>query len=222
MFVNEPGDQGRLLTAGLHNSMGYFRDDTPLMDLMLSDGERQKLNQMWQDFDMVAFVPERMHSEFFVYERAESGTITDPEFNFARAEDKDALSDAKIKLLGDLYLAKARRNGGQPETLAAIEDHFKRVSVNIRTAERERLAAEPVQRKALVDFAQRAYRRPLTNPERADVLAFYQELRHKDGLTHEDAMRDSVVRILLSPDFLFRMDLEASLPRRQHDYRHSP
>ena len=60
---------------------------------------------------------------------------------------KNALSDAKIKLLGDLYLAKARRNGGQPETLGAIDEHFKRVSVNIRTAERERVAAEPLHRK---------------------------------------------------------------------------
>lgn len=210
MFIDDPHDQGRLLTAGLHNSMGYFRDDTPLMDMILDDAGRRKLDHMWQDFDMVAFVPERMHLEFFVYERAESGTITDPEFNFARAEDKSALSDDKIKLLADLYLAKARRKNAEPKTLEAIEDHFKRVSVNIRTAEKERLAAEPLHRKALLDFAGRAYRRPLTAAERAGLLAFYQDLRKKDGLSHEDAIRDSIVRILLSPNFLFRTDLEAT------------
>ena len=209
MFVDDPGDKGRLLTAGLHNSMGYFRDDTPLMELLLDEKGCRELNRLWLDFDMVAFVPERMHSEFFVYERAESGTITDPEFNFARAEDKDALSDVKIKRLADLYLAKARRNGGEPPALQAIEEHFRRVSVNIRGVEKARLAAEPTHRKALVDFARRAYRRPLTQTEQDDLMAFYWSLRKRDGLTHEDAIRDTVVSILMSPNFLFRVDLES-------------
>jgi hypothetical protein len=210
MFVDEPTDQGRLLTAGLHNSMGYFRDDTPLMDLILDEKDRHKLDHLWLDFNMVAFVPERMHLEFFVYERAEAGTITDPEFNFARAEDKDATSDEKIKRLADLYLAKARRNGGEAPALQAIEEHFKRVSVNIRAAEKARLAAEPVHTGALLEFARRAYRRPLTEAERWDLLAFYLSLRQKDGLSHEDAIRDTVVSILISPNFLFRLDLDAA------------
>ena len=158
----------------------------------------------------MAFIPERMHAEFFVYERAEAGTINDPEFNFARPEDKNALSDEKIKLLGDLYLAKARKNGAEPQTQQAIIDHFKWVSTNIRATERARLAAEPMHRKALLEFAARAYRRPLTDSEKSDLLAFYQMLRQKEGLTHEDAIRDSVVSILMSPKFLFRLDLEAS------------
>ena len=64
--------------------------------------------------------------------------------------------------------------------------------------------------KALLDFARRAYRRPLTEAERADLLAFYQSLRQKEGLSHEDAIRDSVVSVLMSPNFLFRLDLEAA------------
>ena len=210
MFVDDPGDKGRLLTAGLHNSMGYFRDDTPLMELILDDKGRQELDRLWQDFDTVAFVPERMHLEFFVYERAEAGTINDPEFNFARPEDKDATSDAKIKRLADLYLAKARKNGADALTQQAIEDHFKWVSTHIRATEQARLAEEPTHRKALLDFASRAYRRPLTSAERADLLAFYQSLRQKEGLSHEDAIRDSVVSVLMSPKFLFRLDLEAT------------
>ncbi len=130
MFVNEPGDKGRLLSAGLHNSMGYFRDDTPLMELLLTPGERQKLDHLWSDLDMVAFVPERMHKEFFVYERAESGTIKDPEFNFVRAEDKDSVSEEKINRLAALYLAKATRNGAEQPALDAITEHFRRVSHN--------------------------------------------------------------------------------------------
>jgi mono/diheme cytochrome c family protein len=214
MFVDDPGDQGRLLTAGLHNSLGYFRDDTPLMELILDENGRKDLERLWLDFDMVAFVPERMHREFFHYERAESGTIVGPEFDFARAEDKDITSDAQIKRVGEVYLAKARKSlaegGGDPVSLQAIEDHFKWVSATIRAAEKARLAAEPAHLKSLVDFARRAYRRPLTDVERTDLLAFYQSLRQKEGLSHEDAIRDSIVSVLMSPNFLFRLDLEAS------------
>lgn len=210
MFVDDPGDRGRLLTAGLHNSMGYFRDDTPLMELILDENGRRELNRLWLDFDAVAFIPERMHLEFFVYERAEAGTITDSEFNFARAEDKDATSDAKIKLLADLYMAKARKNGGEPLALQAIEDHFKWVSKTIRFTERQRKAAEPLHVKSLLDFARRAYRHPLTEAERNNLLSFYHSLRQKEGLTHEDALRDVVASILISPKFLFRLDLETA------------
>jgi mono/diheme cytochrome c family protein len=214
MFVDDPGDKGRLLTAGLHNSMGYFRDDIPLMELILDDKGRQELDHLWLDFNIVAYVPERMHREFFVYERAESGTITDPEFNFARAEDNDALSDVNIKRLGDLYLAKARRNGGEAPALQAIVDHFKWVSTTIRGAEKARLAAEPTHLKSLLAFAQRAYRRPLAEAERADLLAFYHSLRQTEGLSHEDAIRDSLVSVLMSPKFLFRLDLETTADAR--------
>ncbi|MDX1931210.1 MAG: DUF1592 domain-containing protein [Capsulimonadales bacterium] len=213
MFVDDPNDMGRLLTAGLHNSMGYFRDDTPLMELLLDENGRRTLDRLWRDFDTVAYVPERMHLEFFVYERAESGTITDPEFNFARAEDRSALSDEKIRRLADLYLAKAVRNGGEPPALEAIKEHFPRVSANIRAVEQARRAAEPLHLRALLDFARRAYRRPLTAAERNELHGFYRTLREKQKLTHEDAVRDTLASILVSPHFLFRMDLEEPEPR---------
>jgi mono/diheme cytochrome c family protein len=212
MFEDGSGDKGRFLSAGFHNQMGYFRDDTPLMELVLDDKGRQELDRLWQDFDQVAFVPERMHQEFIFYERAESATITGPEFNFARSEDKDITSDAKIKRLEDVYLAKAKKGvdagSGEPLTLQAIEEYFRRVSVNIRAIEKARLAAELGHIKGLLGFARRAYRRPLTSQEQTDLLSFYKTLRQKDGLTHEDAIRDTVASVLMSPNFLFRMDLE--------------
>ena len=54
----------------------------------------------------------------------------------------------------------------------------------------------------------------LTPAERDDLLAYYRSLREKDGLTHEDAMRDSIVSVLMSPDFCYRIDLvEAAAAR---------
>ena len=67
--------------------------------------------------------------------------------------------------------------------------------------------AEPLHLEALLSFAARAYRRPLTQAERDDLLAYYRKLRDKGGLSHEDAIRDSIVSVLMSPDFRYRIDL---------------
>jgi hypothetical protein len=69
------------------------------------------------------------------------------------------------------------------------------------------LAADPSHLEALVKSAERAYRRPLSPAERNDVLAFYRRLRRQDELGHEEALRDTLVTVLLSPHFCYRYDL---------------
>lgn len=225
MFLDDPNDKGRLLSAGFHNQMGYFRDDAPLMELILDEQGRQELDRLWLEFDFLAEVPERMHLEFIFYERAESGTIRGPEFDFARSEDRDATSDAKIRRLGEVYLAKAQTSlaeRGEPLVLQAIEEHFRGTSARVRAIEEAREAAQPSHVEALLDFAQRAYRRPLAPAERDGLRAFYRSARERDGLRHEDAIRDTVVRVLMSPNFLFRLDLEgpeAELPAEHAEER---
>jgi mono/diheme cytochrome c family protein len=215
MHIDDPNDKGRLLSAGFHNMMGYFRDDTPLLELILDDAGRRELDRLWLEFDFVAFVPERQHAEFIFYERAESKFLRTEEFDFARSEDKDVTSEPKLQRLAEAYLAKARKsleeNGGDPMVIDVIGDHFKFTSANIRSIEKVRTAAESTHVVALLKFAERAYRRPLSATELDELTAFYQSLRTRDGLSHEDAIRDSVTSVLMSPHFCYRIDLlEAS------------
>jgi hypothetical protein len=128
------------------------------------------------------------------------------EFDFARAEDKDATSEAKIRQLAEVYLAKAERNGAGDVQLAAIRDHFANVNASVRWVENARRMAEPTHLEALVRFAERAYRRPIRVEERDGLLAFYHELRSDHGLSHEDAIRDTLASVLVSPRFLYRAD----------------
>jgi hypothetical protein len=203
------GNVGRLLSAGLHNMTGYFRDDGPLYEMILDEAGQRQLDTLWDDFNVVASVPQRMHQSTVYFERTDSRFLMDAEFDFARAEDKDVSSEAKVKKLGELYYAKAKRIGANDAALAAIKDHFERVVVEIARVEKLARDAEPIHLKALETFAERAYRRPLAPAERDGLLAFYKALRANDGLSHEDAMRDSVASVLMSPNFCYRVDLVA-------------
>jgi hypothetical protein len=207
-FDRDSAGKGRLLTAGFHLMQGYFRDDEPLCDLILSEPERRELNALWRELNLITLVPMRQYKDFIFFERAEPPRyMREAEFDFARSEDKDATSAAKMDRLARAYLAKARKLGARGEALEAIETYFTGIAADIRRVERDRLAAEPSHLEALVRFTERAYRRPLSTAERDDVLAFYQTLRRQDGLEHEEALRDTLATVLLSPHFCYRVDL---------------
>ncbi len=69
----------------------------------------------------------------------------------------------------------------------------------------EEEAAIPKQLDALLEFASRAYRRPLHEKERTELLALYKTIRGK-GAAHEEAFRGVLARVLVSPAFLFRIE----------------
>jgi hypothetical protein len=65
--------------------------------------------------------------------------------------------------------------------------------------------SEPEHLSALVDFARRAYRRPLTGTETQELLALYGTLRAQD-IPHEETIRLLVARVLVAPAFLYRVE----------------
>ena len=215
-FDPKSAGQGRLLTAGFHLMQGYFRDDRPLYDLVLDEAEQRELDELWQELNFITLVPERQYKDFIFFERAEPPRFMgESAFDFARSEDKDATSPAKIAQLAAAYLAKAKKRGASPEAIEAIETYFADISAQIRWVEEARRAAEPSHLEALAQFAERAYRRPLAAEEREELLAFYRLLRDEDELSHEDAMRDALASILVSPYFCYRFDLAADGPEIQ-------
>lgn len=209
-FPDDSEDKGRLLSAGYHNVVGFFRDDTPLMELILDEKGQREINRLWDEFDFIANFTARTWTQYFF---GESGEVEGKgaEAGTPRPTDHQVTDTPVIMALRDAYLAKAMADPkSDPVAPEAIRDHFDRVNSTLRNLEKERADAEPKHLEALVRFTERAYRRPLTKDERADVLAYYHALRTKNQLSHEDAIRDSVVSVLMSPDFLYRLDLSSS------------
>jgi hypothetical protein len=260
MFLGNPNDiatdlEGhRLLTAGFHSQMGYFRDDKPLYDLVLDEAQRRELDALWWELDFIAQVPARQLKEFIWFERAEPPSVmVDPAFAEFQSADDDLLTPTKLRRLAEVYSARAEsmrvaiprpREGARggagiplnylPKPLApgeavpdgftelrisdtaaqAIRDYFPAMNTRIRAVEKAQQAAEKLQLKALVDFAERASRRPFTRAESKSLLAFYRSLR-AEKLSHEDAIRDCVVGVLLSPAFSYRFNLPRGTADKQ-------
>jgi hypothetical protein len=195
----------RPLSAGFHSQMGYFRDDAPLCELILSPEQKRELDNLWRELDFITLAPVRQYREGLWFERTDSKFLMDPEFAFAQSADNDSTSEAKVRQLAAAYVAKVRRATTNEMAIRVIQQHFEMVNANIRAVERDRLAAEPSHLAALQDFAQRAYRRPLSGQERDDIVGFYRSLRKEDGLDHDEAVRATLASILMSPDFSYRI-----------------
>lgn len=203
-FEPNGGTKGRLLTAGFHLMQGYFRDDGPLCELVLSDADKRELDALWQELNFITNVPTRQYKDFIFFERAEPPRFANgSQFDFARSEDKDATSAANIERLRTTYLAKAREIGASEQAIEAIEKYFIDIAADIRWVEQARRAAESSHLEALEQFAERAYRRPLEQAERDELRTFYRRLRDDDGLDHESAMRDCIASVLVSPEFCY-------------------
>lgn len=81
------------------------------------------------------------------------------------------------------------------------------------------IETEPKQLDAALEFARRAFRRPLTDAETGQLRAVYKRLRTED-LSHDEALRLVLARILISPAFLYRAEKasEGNEPRPVSDF----
>lgn len=200
--------KGRLLSAGFHSMMGFFRDDQPLCELILDNDQRRKLDSLWDELIFISQVPTRQYSGFIWFERAEGNFISDPDFHFVRAEDKSALSSEMIKKFADAYLSKLRRLNASSTLLDAVEFHFQECDHRIRSFNTQWSEARPKQLESLLTLATKAFRRPLTSTEREEILAFYQTSLDQSSGDHRTAIEDTLVYILVSPNYLYRWDLQ--------------
>ena len=206
-FPDNTQDKGRLLSASYHNVMGYYRDDTALKELILDEKGQKELDKLWIEFDYIAAWTERTWVQYYFNQ---SGEVAGKgaEGGSERPADHEVTDEPVIMKMKETYLAKAAASpANDPLAPAAITEHFDRIDATLRGLEKLHTDAQPKHLDALLKFAARAYRRPLAKAESDDLLAYYRQLREKSGLSHEDAVRDSIVSVLMSPDFCYRIDL---------------
>ena len=159
------------------NNVRFQREDRFLVENVLDDATRVKLDQAWADlrssFDYHDQYLQLLAEHFKL--KLKSGKIAD--LTAAEIEAMPAEARQYVKPLRDEYL----------EMMAA-----------------ER-AAQPRHVVDCLEFASKAWRRPLTEREKENLRAFYRQtlLSQQD---HTKAVRALIARILISPNFLYRVE----------------
>ena len=200
-------DETRGLSAGFHLIEGFFRDDQPLCKLVLSEAENRELDRLWDELYFVTGVTEKMLRGFVFFERSERNFMKHPDFDSIKEEDPELTSEDTLNRFEQIYLTRSGAKGSADE----IEKHpvhtfFEEFRQGLKRRAVQWQAAVPAYQQRLMQFAQAAYRRPLTQAEQQKLTQFFNEAAKPESLGIEQAVRATVVRILVSPHFCYLAD----------------
>jgi hypothetical protein len=171
-----------------HATIKYHRDDRFLVQHVLDDAARTELDQAWADL-LTSFEYHDLNLRF--------------------AAKKFGV-DLAGKGIADLEPEDIQRfPGDQRGTVQRWHDEH-------TVMQRMLTAAEPGHVEDAVQFAGRAWRRPLASGEAQRLREFYQATRRDAGLDHAKAIRALLVRILVAPAFLYRTEPTANVVRSGH------
>ncbi len=205
-FVYVDGTRG--LSSGFHLIEGFFRDDQPLCQQVLSDVENRELNRLWDELYFSTGVTEKMLRGFVFFERSERNFLKHSDFNEFKEEDPELVKDAMLERFEQVYLA---RSGVKPDALKLAEHPIHLFFAEIRQGLKHRGAqfaqAKPIYLRQLIEFAERAYRRPLTPGELRRIETFYESTCQQAEYGIEQAVRGVLTSVLVSPHFCCRIDV---------------
>ena len=200
-------DEERGLSAGFHLIEGFFRDDQPLCKHVLSDAENQELNRLWDELAFGTQIAEKMLRGFVFFERSERDFMKHADFDSFKEEDPELVTQDSVLRLEQAYLKRTNFKGTAEQLeVHPIHTFFEDIRQGLKQRGEKLKQAQPVYLQMLEKFAQSAYRRPLTDSELQQLRGFFQKLSGQQEFGIEQALRASVIRILVSPHFCYRID----------------
>jgi len=165
----------------------YIRDDRFVVENLVDDATRARLDHAWNDL----YVSFEYHD------------------NYLRLLAKHYGFDLKGN--GVAQMDKAR--------IAALPAEMRKYVIPLRreydVVRAAQAAARPGHVKDCLEFASRAWRRPLTEQEKQSLRSFYDKTIGADP-DHRKAIRALLTRILIAPQFLYRVEQVAdAAPSKQ-------
>lgn len=161
-----------------HTAVKYHRDDRFLCENILSDSVAHELDLAWSDL-LTSFDYHDVNLRFI----CKKFSIDLPAESFAQ------LTAAQVQAVDGIP--------GQ---------HIQRLFNELQAMQALRADAESQHLQDVLDLATVAWRRPLQAAEVKDLRRFYEGCRTELEMSHAAAIRASIVRTLVSPDFLFRVE----------------
>ena len=155
----------------------YIRDDRFVVRYLVDDATRTRLDQAWMD----------LYASFEYHD------------NYLRL----LASHFKFDLKGD---GIAQMNRARIATLPAeMRKYVVPLRAEYDAVQAAQAAARPRHLADALEFASRAWRRPLTEKEKLGLRAFYDRTLRADP-DHRKAVRALLARILVAPQFLYRVE----------------
>lgn len=172
-----------------HTSVKYDRNDKFLVEKMLDDATRVRLDQAWADL-----------YASFDYHDTILRFVSD-KFKVNLKQNLAALTPEQIQALP-----------AEPRKYAQA------LKAEYEWTQKAQLAAQPGHLNDALGFAEKAWRRPLTPAEKDRLRAFYTKSREVSKLDHVAATRLLIARILVSPAFLYRFEQQTSGTKQLTDW----
>jgi hypothetical protein len=200
-------DDERGLSAGFHLIEGFFRDDRPLCKHVLSDEENKELDRLWNELDFGTHIAEKELRGFVFFERSERNFMKHPDFDSFKEEDPELVREETVLRLEETYF---KRSGGkvkeEERETHPIHTFFADIRKGLKQRDEQLAAAAPGYLQQLETFAESAWRRPLSERETQQLRDFYHKLSKQPEFGIEQAVRASIIRLLVSPHFCYRID----------------
>ena len=160
------------------NDVKYVRDDKFLYQNILDDESRRRLDQAWDD----VYTSFEYHDHYWKL-----------------IAEHYHLTSLLSKHIGELTKADFDSMPAEARTYAAG------LRATYDTAHAAEKSAQPRHIEDALEFASRAWRRPLTEKEKTALRAFYQKTLAEDP-DHARAIRVLIARILVAPEFLYKLE----------------
>lgn len=217
-------DNDRGLEAGFHLVEGFFRDDRPLVEKVLSEAEQAELDQLWSDLHFVTASSESLIRGFVWFERSERHVLQDQRFDFLRAEDPLLVEDEllarfervyldkmNIKLKADSLEPEDSQNAQTRERYQMIHGFFEQIRGGLKRQRETVAIAEKIGWRQIEQLAAKAYSRELRSDEIDSLRKLYQNQRDH-GASVEESLRGVFQAILMSPHFCYRYTDKPTAP----------
>jgi len=155
----------------------YIRDDRFVVEHILDDATRSKLDQAWNDL----YASFEYHDAYLRLLAAKFGV------------------DLKGKTIADFHNARIEALPGE------LRKYARPLVANHQKVMAAQAAAHAGHLEDCLRFASRAWRRPLAEREKLGLRSFYDSTMSSE-LDHRKATRTLLARILVAPGFLYRVE----------------
>ena len=161
-----------------HTAVKYHRDDRFLTETILNDTTKLKLDHAWTDL-LTSF---DFHNTIF---------------RFVNNKYQLQSPVSTVEEIDPIWMNQL--SGKEHERVSHLYTNYNHHLAKLEAAETGHL-------EEALQFAEKAWRRPLANTDRNRLGNFYNTLRTEKALSHENAVRSLLARILVSPEFLYRIE----------------